>query len=86
MPARPIYHAADCGVPYVNRYYVKLNYISTLEGSVLILSCENDNIMSNMNITDEQILNITCHSNASWIPSPADFIKSCSPFTTGIVY
>ena len=81
-----LYNAADCGIPYVNRYYVKLNYTSTLEGSVLILTCENDNIiMSNMNTTDEQILNVTCHNNASWIPNPADFIKSCLLFTRGTV-
>ena len=57
---------------------VKLNYTSTLEGSVLTLTCENDK--STMNITDEQILNVTCHSNRSWIPDPDDFI--CSSFTT----
>ena len=64
----------------MNGYYVKLNYISTLDGSVLTLTCENE--MSNMNTTDEEILNVTCHSNGSWIPDPADFIRSCSPLIT----
>ena len=32
------YDAADCGVPLVNRN-VKLNYTSTLDGSVLVLAC-----------------------------------------------
>ena len=59
---------------------VKLNYTSTLDGSVLILTCENE--MSNMSTTDEQILSVTCHSNGSWTPDPAEFIESCSPFTT----
>ena len=63
----------------MNRY-VKLNYSSTLKGSLLILACDNE--MSNMNTTDEEILNVTCHSNGNWIPNPADFIKSCLPFTT----
>ena len=57
---------------------VKLNYSSTLDGSVLILTCENE--MSNVNTTDEQILSVTCHSNASWIPNPAEF--TCLSFTT----
>ena len=59
---------------------VKLNYRFTLEGAVLILICKNE--MSIMNTTGEEILKVTCHSNASWIPNPADFIKSCSPITT----
>ena len=62
---------------------VKLYYTSTLDGSVLTLICENE--MSNINTwstTDEQILNVTCHNNGSWIPDPADFIKTCSSFTT----
>ena len=67
-----------CGVPVVNKN-VKLNYTSTLEGSVLTLTCENET--STMNITDEQILSVTCHSSRSWIPDPDDFIKSCSPLT-----
>ena len=63
---------------------VKLNYTSTLDGFVLTLTCKNE--MSNMNTTDEEILNVTCHSNAtSWIPDPADFIKSCSPITVTTV-
>ena len=71
-------HTADCGVPLVDRN-VMLNYSSTLEGSVLILICENEPI-SNMNITDEQTLSVTCHSNGNWIPNPAQF--TCSSFTT----
>ena len=65
-------HTADCRVPVSN---AKLNYNSTLEGSVLILTCENDTS------TDKQTLNVTCHSNGSWIPDPADFICSESSFT-----
>ena len=57
---------------------VKLNYSSTLDGSVLILTCENE--MSNINTTDEQIFIMTCHSNGNWIPDPADF--TCSSFIT----
>ena len=68
---------ADCGVPLVNGN-IKLNYSSTLDGSVLILTCENE--MSSINTTDEEILSVTCHSNGSWIPNPADF--TCSLFTT----
>ena len=52
-----------------------------------MLTCENE--LSNINTTDKQILSVTCHSNGSWIPDPADFIKSCSSFTTvppGIVH
>ena len=64
---------------------VKLNYSSTLDGSVLILTCENE--MSNVNTSDEQIpqiLSVTCHSNGNWIPNPANF--TCTSFTTGIVH
>ena len=57
---------------------VKPNYSSTLDGSVLILTCENE--MPSINTTDEQILNVTCHSNGNWIPDPAEF--TCSSFTT----
>ena len=73
-----INRAADhgCGVPHVDRN-VKLNYNSTLDGSVLILTCENEISISN---TNEQILQVTCHSNGSWIPDPADF--TCLSFTT----
>ena len=79
-----VLHAADCGAPHVNRN-VKLYYSSTLDGSFLILTCENNST------TDEQILIVMCHSNENWIPNPADFIKSCSEslFTTvppGIVH
>ena len=62
-----IIYTVDCGVPVSN---AMLNYSSTLEGSVLILTCEND--IS----TDEQTLNVTCHSNGSWTPDPVDF--TCS--------
>ena len=64
-------HAADCGVPVSN---APLNYNSTLEGSVLILTCENDTS------ANEQTLNAICHSNGNWIPDPAQF--TCSLITT----
>ena len=73
-----IMHAADCGVPIVNRN-LKLNLISTLEGSPLTLTCENE---MSLNSTTEMTLSVTCHSNGSWIPNPADFIQSCSTFST----
>ena len=57
---------------------MKLNYNSTLDGSVLILTCENE--IPIINTTDEQILIVTCHNNGNWIPSPAEF--TCSSFTT----
>jgi hypothetical protein len=83
------YHAVDCGVPLVNRN-VKLNYSSTLEGSVLTLTCENEILIANMNTTGagEEILHVTCHSNGNWIPSPADFIQSCTTVspTTGTTF
>ena len=71
-----LYFAADCGVPNMNMS-ITLNYIynSTLKGSVLILICENDTISA-----DERILHVTCQSNGSWIPDPAQF--TCSSFTT----
>ena len=72
-------HAANCRVLLVDSN-VKLNYTSTLEGSVLMLTCENE--MPNVNTTDKLILHVTCHRNGNWIPNPADFIKSCSSFTT----
>ena len=60
---------------------VRLNYSSnsTLDGSVLTLTCHSEYEMSNINpsTTDEQVLKVTCHSK-TWIPDPADFIKSCS--------
>ena len=68
----------------VNRY-VKLNFSFTLEGSVLILTCENEKLMSTTNATDQQVLKVICHSSAtSWNPDPTDFIESCSisSFTT----
>ena len=62
----------------VNRY-VKLNFSSTLEGSVLILTCENEKLMSTTNATDKQTLEVICHnSTTSWNPDPTDFIESCS--------
>ena len=68
------YHTADCGLsPDRN---VKLNYSSTLEDSVLTLTCENEISLN------ETTLNVTCGSNGSWIPDPADFIQSCSPTTS----
>jgi hypothetical protein len=77
----PNYHTADCGVPLVNSN-VKQNYNSTLEGSVLMLTCENEIGISNMhiNMTDEQTLSVTCHSSGNWIPCPDQF--TCSLFTT----
>ena len=61
---------------------LKLNYSSTLEGSVLTLTCENEmfNMNSIVNESDAEILNVTCDSNGSWIPDPADFIESCPLF------
>ena len=57
---------------------VKQDSSSTLEGSVLILTCENEISSSmNMNITNEGILSVTCHSSGNWIPNPAQF--TCSP-------
>ena len=72
----------------MNRY-VKLNFSSTLEGSVLTLICENEKLMSTTNATDEQVLKVICHSNTtSWNPDPTDFIESCSLFylTTSIAH
>ena len=71
-------HTADCGSLPEDRN-LKLNYNSTLEGSVLTLTCENE---ISLNSTNETILSVTCHSNGSWIPNPADFIQSCSLFGT----
>ena len=67
--------AADCGVPLVDSNVI-LDYSSTLEGSVLTLTCENDTSRS----TDdsEEILSVTCHSSGNWIPNPAQF--TCSSF------
>ena len=66
---------ADCGVPVSD---AKLKYSSTLEESVLTLTCENDTF------TREQILNVICHSSGSWIPDPADF--TCSPTAPPGIY
>ena len=61
---------------------IKLNFNSTLEGYVLILTCDNY-LTSNINGTDERILKVTCYSNTTnWIPDPADFIESCSLVST----
>ena len=54
---------------------LKLNYSSTLEGSVLTLTCENEKF--NLKNATEEILNVTCDSDGNWIPNPADFIQSC---------
>ena len=78
-----IMHAADCGVPALVDRNVMLNYSSTLEGAVLTLTCQNKNLRSCINnANDEQILTVTCHSNKSWIPDPADFIESCWSVTS----
>ena len=69
-----IFNTADCGVTALVDRNVTLNYSSTLEGAVLTLTCENDIT------TDEQVIHVTCHSNGSWIPDPAQF--TCSSFTT----
>ena len=52
-------HTADhgCRVPLVNRY-VKLSLNSTLEGSILTLTCENEKLMSTTNATNEQVLEV----------------------------
>ena len=60
----------------------ELIYISMLEGFILMLTCKNEMVNMNTLQSDEEILNITCDSNGSWIPDPADFIQSCSSFTT----
>ena len=58
---------------------IKLNFTPTLEGAILILTCDN---YLNVNATDKQILIVTCHSNTtSWNPDPADFIDSCLPLS-----
>ena len=58
---------------------VKLNYTSTLEGSVLVLTCEKE-ISNIMKTTDEQVLIATCYSSGSWTPDPSEF--ACLIFTT----
>ena len=78
-----IIHTANdgCRLPMLNRY-IKLNLSSTLEDSVLILTCENENLMSSTNV-----LEVICHSTAtslSWNPDPTDFIESCSSITTTV--
>ena len=70
---------------------IKLNFTSTLEGAILILTCDNY-LTSNVNARDKQVLTVTCHSNTtSWNPDPADFIDSCLPLSvttphTGIIH
>ena len=59
---------------------VTLNYNSTLEGSVLLLTCEDEFQMS-LNSTNETTLSLTCHSNRNWIPNPAEFTCSDSTAT-----
>ena len=77
-------YTADCGVPPADRN-IKLDYSSTLEGSVLtLLTCENEMFSINIIGSDAEVLNVTCDSNGSWIPNPADFIQSCSPFSTTV--
>ena len=73
-------HTADCGLPLVDRN-VMLDYSSTLESSILTLTCENE---MSLNSTTETTLSVTCHSNGSWIPNPADFIQSCLLFSTTV--
>ena len=67
------YHAADCGVPSVNRN-IKLNFSSTLEGAVLILTCDNY-LTSNTNVTDQQSLTVICHSNTTIVGIPIQLIS-----------
>ena len=62
---------------------VKLNYSSTLDGSILKLTCKNEMFNTNM-YADEQILNVTCHSNGNWIPDPAEF--TCSSLILQLHY
>ena len=64
---------------------IKLDYSSTLEGSVLTLTCENE-MLINMNIigSDAEVLNVTCDSNGRWIPDPVTFIQSCLLFSTTV--
>ena len=59
---------------------VKLKYNSTLEGSILMLTCENDISNIQFNSTDKEFLYVTCHSSGNWIPDPAQF--TCLPPTT----
>ena len=55
---------------------IVLNYTSTLDGSVLMLTCENDT----SRLTHEQINIATCHSSGKWIPDPTQF--TCSSLTS----
>jgi hypothetical protein len=58
--------------------HLKLNYSSTLEGSVLMLTCENDTSRS----IDERTFRVTCQSSGNWIPDPSQLNFTCSEFTT----
>ena len=80
MNGRNAFHTADCGVPLMSSNF-ELNYTSTLEGAVLTFTCKNE--MSNINITNETVFDVTCHSSGNWIPDPAVLIKSCSSAFTG---
>ena len=55
---------------------VTLNYNSTLEGSVLALTCEFQNDTS---INEQMII---CHSSGNWIPDPTHDQFICSPSIT----
>ena len=57
------------------------NSISTLEGSILTVTCENEISLNSTNETTLMIT-VTCHSNRSWIPDPAEFTCSDSSVTT----
>ena len=74
-------HAADCGVPTMDRNVMFNNSISTLEGSILTLTCENEKFLNSTNETTLMIT-VTCHSNRSWIPNPAEFTCSDSSVST----
>ena len=65
------------GVPLVDRNVI-LNYSSTLEGSILTLTCT----CKHDTYTDGEILrlSVTCHGSGNWIPDPAQF--TCSLSTT----
>ena len=71
--------AADCGLPLVDRNVI-LNYSSTLEGSVLTLTCTCEHDTSTDHDGGILRLSVTCHSSGNWIPDPVHF--TCSEFTT----
>ena len=75
-------YVADCGVPRLDND-VMLNYSSTLDCSVLILTCKDGTFRS----TDKQILQMTCYSNENWIPNPSQFTySSLTEITTALHY